>query len=279
MLQLWPYQDFSELRQSIFEDPMFAQWTSRLAAAEADRLVTFVTDELEAYAKCDISTDPPLDFEERVWPCLVQAISSDGYYLSMDEILLLASAAKQPVAICTKQEASLKCAAVWAPPENEDVVWLSLCVPLGVRGHFRRLQFVETAEVAEAQRLLTERRAGGDCSSSSHGSSEHDDNEGAPATPVEDSDDNEDVLSDISADYDVFEVSALTTATWRTMEDEDLLIAKVIASELRSSPLCPPVPEDGACTWQGMATGEAIPDLHCGFHGCVCVVFPNDRRR
>ena len=46
-------------------------------------------------------------------------------------------------------------------------------------------------------------------------------------------------MSDVSEDFDLFDTAILEGATWRTIEDQDLLIAQTIAEHLRRSPLVP----------------------------------------
>ena len=86
----------------------------------------------------------------------------------------------------------------------------------------------------------------------------------------EDKEEVHDEMSDISEGCDLFDTAVFANATWRTLEDEDELIASIIMDELRSAPLCPPSLECKGESWQqGMDSGAAIPDMHCAFKGCL----------
>ena len=52
----------------------------------------------------EVTTRAEAGFSAEVWPCLVQAISSDGYYLSIDELLLICRLAGRNVAIFEERE-------------------------------------------------------------------------------------------------------------------------------------------------------------------------------
>ena len=84
----------------------------------------------------------------------------------------------------------------------------------------------------------------------------------------EDAEDMCDEMSDISEGCDLFDTAVYASATWRTLEDEDELIASIIMDELRHNPLCPPCLHRIGESWQNMDTGAAIPDLHCAFKDC-----------
>ena len=86
----------------------------------------------------------------------------------------------------------------------------------------------------------------------------------------EDKEEVHDEMSDISEGCDLFDTAVFANATWRTLEDEDELIASIIMDELRSAPLCPPSLDCKGESWQqGMDSGAAIPDMHCAFKGCL----------
>ena len=89
-------------------------------------------------------------------------------------------------------------------------------------------------------------------------SSSESDGEGRHRERSEESEGRDDALSDISEDYDVFKVSALADATWRTLEDEDDLVARIIKGHLRPEPLRPPALDDLLQSWDRMDIGEAI---------------------
>ena len=71
LLQICPNRDISELRRSIFDDDLMAQWTSMLTDREQETLVRLVNEHLEEYESCVASTGPPAGFEELAWPCVL----------------------------------------------------------------------------------------------------------------------------------------------------------------------------------------------------------------
>ena len=70
----------------------------------------------------------------------------------------------------------------------------------------------------------------------------------------------DDVMSELSDDYDVFGASVYTKRSWQTTEDVDLMIAECIKEQLRPSPLVPT--DDSARGQRGWSS------FHCAFKDC-----------
>ena len=89
----------------------------------------------------------------------------------------------------------------------------------------------------------------------------------------------DDSMSDLSENYDVFETEVVAARTWRTIEDDDQCIAETIAQSLRTSPLLPFCDDASfenavVCQPCGVGAFPADPDgrmplQHCAFQGCA----------
>ena len=62
-------------------------------------VLEFATEVVFAFSAVRIQTGPPPNFLAAAWPCLVASMSSDGYYLSIDELLLICQVVRQNVCI------------------------------------------------------------------------------------------------------------------------------------------------------------------------------------
>ena len=78
-----------------------------------------------------------------------------------------------------------------------------------------------------------------------------------------------DVLSDISDDDDMFNVSVDPHKTYVTDEDVKLERIDILAGLLRSHPLLPADPRNPTEPYLDVASGVRLPLLHCAFHGCT----------
>ena len=86
-------------------------------------------------------------------------MATDGYFLSMDELLLLSTMLEQPLAICIKEGDAMRCECTNVRAADTDMLWLGLTIGHGHRGHFCRLLFAEGAEYTEACRVIKDRTA------------------------------------------------------------------------------------------------------------------------
>ena len=90
-------------------------------------------DELLNYARCTVVSALPPDFTNRVWKCYRMALLSSSYWLSCDELLLLCTLAKIPVAIFTARLSQLNLVASFLPEGAEPVL-----LKLDDNGHGRQ---------------------------------------------------------------------------------------------------------------------------------------------
>ena len=79
-------------------------------------------DELRNYDGCRVVPELPPDFINRVWPCYRVALHSSHYWLSCDELLLLCTLAKIPIAIFAARLAQLDLVASYLPEGAEPVL-------------------------------------------------------------------------------------------------------------------------------------------------------------
>ena len=89
LLQLCERNQLETLQEAMFADGIVAQWTGSLDGEHQVALQRFATEHLDAYKECVVTTGPPGGFESWVWPCLVESMATEGYYLSIDELLVL----------------------------------------------------------------------------------------------------------------------------------------------------------------------------------------------
>ena len=68
----------------------FDGFVDTLEDATKERVLLAMTELVPQYADVPApTTGPPDNFAATIWPGLVEAMASEGYYLSMDELLLV----------------------------------------------------------------------------------------------------------------------------------------------------------------------------------------------
>ena len=269
---------------------------SHLPAQRIKKLNGFMNHVLAGFANIRVQDESPLNFEAKLWPvvrkCMVCDIVSEEYYLSADELLVICELAKVKVMLTKLSGDDLIYIGLSQQDSSSSPTVVMLDCGRGSRGHFSRcieqslyeLHFCafRTSEADSksssskgnanntAEQKETNIDPSGDSSNLSSQKNDHD------ATDRPDKEtgkkDDESVASDeeseLSDDFDLFDLRRMTNMTWRTVEDQDLMIAAAIKQKLRSCPLCPPDPDDANASWNGMASGMDLPDVHCSFRGC-----------
>ena len=108
---------------------------------KVDRLIERISLAVNTFSSVSVSTGPPRHFESMVWPCFIDALCDLQYYFSVDEVLLICTAARVSVIVFTSQGDDF----VHAGDSARDLVGNAV-VPIvldyaaaTLRGHFSRL--------------------------------------------------------------------------------------------------------------------------------------------
>ena len=158
----------STLQASIMDEGISNIWELRFAEKplQLQTLLRFATEEIAAYKEVELTTGADAGVIALAWPCLVDAMCQESYYLSMDELLCVCEVIGRKVVICIQEEDRFSCEG-WTKLEavQNPYVWTKLAADAkSRRGHFERLRFdyvlAEAAEAAAAEeRQRREREA------------------------------------------------------------------------------------------------------------------------
>ena len=117
----------------------------------------FSTEVVPAFSAVRIQIGPPPNFLAAAWPCLVASMSSDGYYLSIDELLLICQVVRQNVCIFEHVYGNLTLKGSVSGHEGPMCcVSLNCASGRSTRGHFQRL--VSRDIVAQMREKLQSKR-------------------------------------------------------------------------------------------------------------------------
>ena len=133
--------NFRELPSMLLESTLRSE--HELSVGLQEELNKFATDILGSYNNVEPQSGPPTNLIEEVWPCFVKAISSESYWLSPEELLVVSALARQSIAIFTdeRHQAILVSSIEY---EGVPVCPVLLQVGGGRRGHFSRLAIGDT---------------------------------------------------------------------------------------------------------------------------------------
>ena len=269
---------------------------SSLSAQRAKELNGFMNHVLAGFGNIQIQDECPLHFEAKLWPvvrkCIVSNIVDEQYYLSADELLVICELAKVKVMITQLSDQDLIYIGLSQQNSSNSPTVVMLDCGRGMRGHFSRCVEQNLYELhscavrsSEADSRSSSSKANVNNTSEQEGkkndasknlskaSDQKNDHEATDHPDKEaDKKDDESMASDeeseLSDDFDLVDLRRMTNMTWRTLEDQDLMIADAIKQKLRSCPLCPPDLDDPNASWNGMESGMDLPDVHCAFRGC-----------
>ena len=111
-----------------------------LNPGDYERILQAATLHLPEFTAVSSSSGPPAGFVEGAWPILMKAMCTDGYYLSMDELLLLCGVAGQSVAVFEEQPDGHAYRGGIAVLQSQYVlVSLNCQRGTGTRGHYERI--------------------------------------------------------------------------------------------------------------------------------------------
>ena len=129
----------------------FDGFVGTLEDVTKERVLLAMTELVPQYADVPApTTGPPDNFAATIWPGLVEAMASEGYYLSMDELLLVSELAQQNVAIFQVQREPERLVYRCGNARHDGALTLlSLDCGRGDRGHYERL--LKTADVQSLQ--------------------------------------------------------------------------------------------------------------------------------
>ena len=149
LTQLCADAELQSLPVGMLED--FDALQEVLDPVELARVLEAATIHIPQYTEVQCSSGPPSGFVEAAWPLLVKTMCTHGYYLSMDELLLLCGVAKQSVAVFEKCAEYLAYRGAVSIPQCE-LVLISLDCGRGIstRGHYERIVLSSDVAVLDA---------------------------------------------------------------------------------------------------------------------------------
>ena len=111
----------------------------KLSVQSQQTLTEFITNSLSCYNKIERLIDAPMNLSEEVWTCYIEAICSDSYWLSADELLVVCALLRKSVAIFLHEGSH---ATLLSSIEFSNVPVCPIVLELGEnrhRGHFSRI--------------------------------------------------------------------------------------------------------------------------------------------
>ena len=155
LCQLCGDADLHNLPAMMLED--FDRLVSALSSADSQRLSMAAFEHIPAYTEVGVTTGPGT-IGPQVWPCFVDSICADGFFLSIDELLLLGTLANRSVAIFRHRFGRLAYQGSTLCERNIPTALVSLRtgISTSTRGHFQRL--LSHASIAAHRRVLEEER-------------------------------------------------------------------------------------------------------------------------
>ena len=127
LMQLCRGESLYTLAASVSEDSIENMWTSSLPSERVQTLLTFVTDQVNAFENIHVGLAANDDINELAWPCLVESMCCNNYWLSIDELLCLCVVAGQNVVICKQQGQHLVYAGSVLPCPRMPVILPTSC--------------------------------------------------------------------------------------------------------------------------------------------------------
>ena len=246
-----------------------------------------------------ISATPP-GFDAQAWAVLTACMAEEAagnFYLSIDELLLLCHASRQNCIIfgADGARAHYRGSALGYGDSAPVLVALhedgARVRQSRVRSHFQRLilkadlECLQQREAEAAARREEEKKKAREEEAARRREEEErnaEDKKGSDAemsvvsseseaekTSASPSEVGDDTMSELSDDYNVFNASIYEKRSWRTIEDDDLLIARTISEHLRPRPLLPPDRDESTGVLQEWEDGCRFPLQHCAFAGCT----------